>query len=127
MAVLYSALAFLPFLFIYFFTLFYRVSLDPVILFGACGAPLARPGGRATISYPPGPRLHFQSQQQFFEISMGAKLDVYHQTLFDCLPYFLNYCFLVISCLLPVFNFFVQISILILLTIFILFFGFLSL
>ena len=35
----------------------YWVSLDPVILFRACGAPLARPGGRATISYPPGPRL----------------------------------------------------------------------
>src|SRR4028119_2517913 len=35
----------------------YRVSLDPVILFRACGAPLTRPGGRATIRYPPGPRL----------------------------------------------------------------------
>jgi len=57
MAVLYSLLAFLPFLFIYFLLFYYRVSLDPVILYGACGAPLARPGGRATISYPPGPRL----------------------------------------------------------------------
>ena len=35
----------------------YRVSLDPVILSGACGAPLTRPGGRATLSCPPGPRL----------------------------------------------------------------------
>jgi len=34
-----------------------RVSLDPVILLRACGAPETRPGGRATISYPPGPRL----------------------------------------------------------------------
>jgi hypothetical protein len=34
-----------------------RVSLDPVILSGACGAPLTRPGGRATLSCPPGPRL----------------------------------------------------------------------
>jgi hypothetical protein len=35
----------------------YRVSLDPVILCGACGAPYTRPGGRATLSCPPGPRL----------------------------------------------------------------------
>jgi hypothetical protein len=35
----------------------YRVSLDPVILSGACGAPMTRPGGRATLSCPPGPRL----------------------------------------------------------------------
>jgi len=35
----------------------YRVSLDPVILCGACGAPETRPGGRATLSCPPGPRL----------------------------------------------------------------------
>jgi hypothetical protein len=34
-----------------------RVSLDPVILCGACGAPETRPGGRATLSCPPGPRL----------------------------------------------------------------------
>jgi hypothetical protein len=34
-----------------------RVSLDPVIFCGACGAPLTRPGGRATLSCPPGPRL----------------------------------------------------------------------
>src|SRR4028119_1189501 len=40
-----------------FFGEFYRVSLDPVILSGACGAPLTRPGGRATLSCPPGPRL----------------------------------------------------------------------
>jgi len=35
----------------------YRVSLNPVILSGACGAPLTRPGGRATLSCPPGPRF----------------------------------------------------------------------
>jgi hypothetical protein len=35
----------------------YRVSLDPVIFCGACGAPITRPGGRATLSCPPGPRL----------------------------------------------------------------------
>ena len=40
-----------------FFGEFYRVSLNPVIQCGACGAPVTRPGGRATISYPPGPRL----------------------------------------------------------------------
>jgi hypothetical protein len=40
-----------------FFGEFYRVSLDPVVQPVACGAPLTRPGGRATISYPPGPRL----------------------------------------------------------------------
>ena len=40
-----------------FFGEFYRVSLDPVILCGACGAPETRPGGRATLSCPPGPRL----------------------------------------------------------------------
>jgi hypothetical protein len=38
----------------------YRVSLDPVILCGACGAPETRPGGRATLSCPPGPRLRLQ-------------------------------------------------------------------
>jgi hypothetical protein len=35
----------------------YRVSLSPVFQPVACGAPLTRPGGRATISYPPGPRF----------------------------------------------------------------------
>src|SRR4028118_414889 len=40
-----------------FFGEFYRVSLDPVIFCGACGAPITRPGGRATLSCPPGPRL----------------------------------------------------------------------
>ena len=34
-----------------------RVSLDPVIFCGACGAPITWPGGRATLSCPPGPRL----------------------------------------------------------------------
>jgi hypothetical protein len=40
-----------------FFGEFYRVSLDPVIFCGACGAPITRPGGRATLSCPPGPRF----------------------------------------------------------------------
>ena len=40
-----------------FFLFVYRVSLDPVIFCGACGAPITRPGGRATLSCPPGPRL----------------------------------------------------------------------
>src|SRR4028119_226668 len=40
-----------------FFWEFYRVSLDPVGQNKACGAPITRPGGRATISCPPGPRL----------------------------------------------------------------------
>jgi hypothetical protein len=35
----------------------YRVSLNPVFQPVACGAPLTRPGGRATLSCPPGPRL----------------------------------------------------------------------
>ena len=35
----------------------YRVSLNPVIFCRACGAPITRPGGRATLSCPPGPRL----------------------------------------------------------------------
>jgi hypothetical protein len=40
-----------------FFGEFYRVSLNPVFQPVACGAPLTRPGGRATLSCPPGPRL----------------------------------------------------------------------
>jgi len=40
-----------------FFGEFYRVSLDPVILSGACGAPLTRPGGRATLSCSPRPTI----------------------------------------------------------------------
>jgi len=37
---------------------YHRVSLDPVIFhLRACGAPLTRPGERATLSCPPGPRL----------------------------------------------------------------------
>ncbi len=36
---------------------YHRVSLNPVIFCGACGAPITRPGGRATLSCPPGPRL----------------------------------------------------------------------
>ena len=40
-----------------FFGEFYRVSLNPVILLRACGAPLTRPGGRATLSCSPGPRF----------------------------------------------------------------------
>jgi hypothetical protein len=39
-----------------FFGEFY-LSLDPVIFCGACGAPITRPGGRATLSCPPDPRL----------------------------------------------------------------------
>jgi len=39
-----------------FFGEFYRVSLDPVILCGACGAPMAWPGGGAKLSCSPGPR-----------------------------------------------------------------------
>ena len=36
----------------------YRVSLNPVFFsLRACGAPDTRPGGRATLSCPPGPRL----------------------------------------------------------------------
>ena len=36
----------------------YRVSLNPVVFdFLACGAPTTRPGGRATLSCSPGPRL----------------------------------------------------------------------
>ncbi len=35
----------------------YRVSLDPVIFCGACGAPITWPAGRATLSCPPDPRL----------------------------------------------------------------------
>jgi len=56
---------------------YHRVSLDPVILFRACGALLARPGGRATISYPPGPRLRLQSHTHFF--------CAYVDTKFKCL------------------------------------------
>ena len=45
----------------------YRVSLDPVGSHEACGAPLTRPGGRATISYPPpGPRLAITKFWQWF-------------------------------------------------------------
>src|SRR4028118_1010739 len=40
-----------------FFGEFYRVSLDPVFQPVACGAPLTRPGGRATPSCPPRPGL----------------------------------------------------------------------
>ena len=40
-----------------FFGEFYRVSLNPVILFGACGAPITRPGGRATLSCSPRPTI----------------------------------------------------------------------
>jgi hypothetical protein len=40
-----------------FFGEFYRVSLDPVIFCRTCGAPITRPGERATLSCPPGPRL----------------------------------------------------------------------
>ena len=40
-----------------FFGEFYRVSLNPVFQPVACGAPITRPGGRATLSCPPGPRL----------------------------------------------------------------------
>jgi hypothetical protein len=40
-----------------FFGEFYRVVLDPVILCGACGAPVTRPGGGAKLSCSPGPRL----------------------------------------------------------------------
>jgi hypothetical protein len=35
----------------------YRVSLDPVILLRACGAPVTRPGGRATLSCSPRPTI----------------------------------------------------------------------
>ena len=35
----------------------YRVLLDPVILCGACGAPMTWPGGGAKLSCSPGPRL----------------------------------------------------------------------
>ena len=35
----------------------YRVSLDTVILLGACGAPITRPGGRATLSCSPRPTI----------------------------------------------------------------------
>jgi hypothetical protein len=35
----------------------YRVSLDPVILLRACGAPGTRPGGRATLSCSPRPTI----------------------------------------------------------------------
>jgi hypothetical protein len=42
----------------------YRVSLNPVILRGACDAPETRPGGRATLSCPPGPRLAIAKPQQ---------------------------------------------------------------
>ena len=40
-----------------FFGDFYRVSLDPVILCGACGTPITRPGGGAKLSCSPGPRF----------------------------------------------------------------------
>ena len=36
---------------------YHRVSLDPVILSGACGAPITRPGGRATLSCSPRPTI----------------------------------------------------------------------
>jgi hypothetical protein len=85
-------------------------------------------GGRATLSCPPRPTFTAPiSKTNFLKFVWEQNSASYHKTLFDCLPYFLNYCLLVISILLPVFNFFVQISILTLLRIFTLFFGFFSL
>jgi hypothetical protein len=40
-----------------FFGEFYRVSLNPVFQPVACGAPLTRPGGRATLSCSPRPTI----------------------------------------------------------------------
>jgi len=70
-----SALCF--YLSIYFFTLFYRVSLDPVFFCGACGAPLTRPGGRATLSCSPRPTVTAPITHTFF--------CAYVDTKFKCL------------------------------------------
>jgi hypothetical protein len=51
------SISFLSFLLLIFFLFVNRVSLDPIILFGACGAPVTRPGGRATLSCSPRPTI----------------------------------------------------------------------
>jgi hypothetical protein len=85
-------------------------------------------GGRATLSSPPRPTFTASiTHSNFLKFVGGQNLASHHKTLFNCLPYFFNYCLLVISILLPTFNFLVQISILTLLRIFILFSGFFSL
>src|SRR4028119_1915027 len=85
-------------------------------------------GGGPRLAVPPRPTLTAPiTHSNFLKFVWGQNLASHHKTLFDCLPDFFNYCLLVISILLPVFNFFVQISILNLVTIFILFSGFFSL
>ena len=97
----------------------------------ACGAlklRVSRPGGRAKLSCSPRPTLTTPiSNSSFLRFVWGQNSASHHKTLFNCLPYFFNYCLLVISTLLPFFNFFVQIFVLTLLRIFSLFSGFFSL
>ncbi len=125
-------ISFLSFL----FYLFFLVCLPGITQPGWSGLLPAAPlnsecrgrGGRATLSSPPRPTFTASiTLSNFLKFVWRQNLASHHKTLFDCLPYFLNYCLLVISTLLPVFNFFVQISILNLVTIFILFSGFFSL
>src|SRR4028118_2384042 len=46
---------------------YYRVSLDPVVFSGACGAPITRPGGRATLSCSPRPTISSSFFTKFLE------------------------------------------------------------
>ena len=114
-------------IYLFFFLCLYRVLLRPGCLRRHNSGSRGR-GGEA-LAQPPPPAHVFSptSNSSFLRFAWGKNLARHHKTLFDCLPYFLNYCLLVISTLLPVFDFFVQISILTLLRIFTLFFGFFSL
>jgi len=114
--------------FYYYLFIFFLVFIPGITQtrLGAFGERRGR-GGRASRSSPPRPTLTTPiSNSSFLRFVWGQNSASHHQTLFDCLPYFLNYYLLVISSLLRVFNLFVYILILLLLPLFLCFFSFFS-